>query len=688
MTDAAAEEQTADEQATGDDTKPDQPTPVEESEPDGVNVELLDPAVVAPHPFNDPERSEPEPGDPEWDELRSSVIEHGGNFAAGLVVTVAAFLRARPQLTGELPRNAEYVAIYGHRRRAAALDTGNPFKAEIDDSVMENDGDLRRLNDENKGRKGFTELQEARMLAKSINAGVSQRRLAAVLNGYTQPTISRRLALLHLAPEAMDAVNGTSELYVDETGKPKKLPMAEAAVIAGKFPYADPAQKFSKQESSLAPEQRSAQTHVLKTLNTRGEQPGWNATRACEYVARVIDSVTTAKKLNVEIISPRKMFGPEMHNHRLTDEAGITKATRAGTLVAEVDSTSGDLVFYTTAKPKPKKTEPTGTQPTGTQPTGTQPTKTQPTKTQPTKTEPSAYELAMKAEEKAKREARALRMPALTAMVKKHPAQKDMVWLMARDYHNGLAQLAGNGDAGRLAEKLWHDANLEPTLGDQFREQMEANDDPKLDLHAAWVRMCAARELHLRARTGHWGAIELQYFEMLDRLGGGYNPTEWEAGQLELARQKLAAAEDESSEDPDDADEAEDADDADEDAEDADDADADDADAEDADDADDAEDADDADDEDADAEDADDADAEDADDADDADDEDADAEDADAEDADDEDAEDADDADAEDADDEDADAEDADDADDDDADAEDAEDADDDEDADADDADA
>ncbi|MEV6832033.1 hypothetical protein, partial [Amycolatopsis sp. NPDC051102] len=563
--DPAAEEKAA--------SRTEEPAPMaQDSDPaadtSALVTRLLDPTTVAPHPFNSVIRSQPDWSEPRWAKLRASVAERGGNTAAGTVVTIAAFLQARPTLADKFSEKIEYVAICGHRRRATTEATETPFKAEVDDSLMENNGDIVRMTEDNHNHEDISELEEALMFENYIRAGVSQRSLAKLLTGYTQPTISRRLALLNLCPELIEAINGQSPLYYEEVEegdkkikKLKKLPTAEAAVIAQKFPFADPSGPAAKKGATLDEGRRRAQIQVLKTMNARGRETGWNTERVCLYVAQVIESVTTAEKQKIKLIKPGKEFGFEAAERRLTDAAGITKARKAGTLAAEVDTTTGELVYYTTAeKKKPEPTTP-------------QAKSASPAAAPKTKAEPSEYELARKAEEANKTEARKNRMESLLKIVGKTPAQKDILWMFARSYHNGIAQTAGGGDAGRVAQKLWFEGNLEPTLGDQFREQMEANEDPKLDLRGAWARMLASYELHARNWSGTWNRVDIEYFDLLYRLDN-YTPTAWESEQLSKTRQRLADQEAADEPDADEADDADDADEADEpDADEADDAD-------------------------------------------------------------------------------------------------------------------
>ena len=113
---------------------------------------------IAPHPFNHNSRSQPQPGDPKWDELLNGVRANGVRLPV-LVVPRDAFTAARPGASGEISPEARYVLIYGHRRRAAALEAGrDTMPAVIDDAIMADNGDLDAMAAENLGRQDLSDL--------------------------------------------------------------------------------------------------------------------------------------------------------------------------------------------------------------------------------------------------------------------------------------------------------------------------------------------------------------------------------------------------------------------------------------------------------------------------------------------------------------------------------------------------
>ena len=133
---------------------------------------------VAPHPFNDNARAQPQPGDPKWDELLNGVRANGVRLPV-LVVPRDTFTAARPGAAGKISPEARYVLIYGHRRRAAALEAGrNTMPAVIDDAIMADNGDLDAMAAENLGRQDLSDLAEADLFARYSEIGLTQRAIA------------------------------------------------------------------------------------------------------------------------------------------------------------------------------------------------------------------------------------------------------------------------------------------------------------------------------------------------------------------------------------------------------------------------------------------------------------------------------------------------------------------------------
>lgn len=162
---------------------------------DASRVVHIPPAHLSPHPFNDPRRSEPQPGDPKWEELVNGVRANGVRLPV-LAVPREVFLATRPAAAQHLHGEARYVLVYGHRRRAAALEAGQPtVPVVVDESIMVDDGDLDAMATENLGRQDLSELAEASRSSGASSSRESRRDTVAWLTPRRSarpcPTVSR-----------------------------------------------------------------------------------------------------------------------------------------------------------------------------------------------------------------------------------------------------------------------------------------------------------------------------------------------------------------------------------------------------------------------------------------------------------------------------------------------------------------
>lgn len=295
----------------------------------GHRIRHVDAGSLIPHPFNDPSRSQPADGDPEWEVLVRNV-KANGVLLPGLAVSRAAFIAARPTLADTLPTAGTHVLIYGHRRRAAAISAGvSTMPVVVDDSVMANDGDLDSMASENLGRQDLSPMAEAELFARySEELGLSQSAIAERL-GVDQATVSRRLALLLLTKEAV------AEL------EQERLSVAGAVALAGTLPYGPPRrwQKTKHADQNSADRHRDQLT-ALRLILDRNTSP----TRAAERVLTERESRRRAEKDGIEIVAnPREMFGDNYLAHQIDDPADANDA------VAAIDDTTGALVYYTRA---------------------------------------------------------------------------------------------------------------------------------------------------------------------------------------------------------------------------------------------------------------------------------------------------------------------------------------------------
>ncbi|MFI5736185.1 ParB/RepB/Spo0J family partition protein [Kribbella sp. NPDC051587] len=434
---------------------------------------------VAPHPFNDPQRSVPQPGNAKWEELVNGVRANGVKIP-GLFVTRTAFLARRPQLAEQIG-DAEYVAIYGHRRLAAAREaTRETMKAVVDDTTMENDGDLDAMALENLGREDLGDLAEARMYARySEQAGLGQRAIAERL-GVDQSVVSRRLALLLLCPE----VQGAIEL--------KQIPSAAAAALAGALPYG-PARKWQKapdpDQTSAA--RRADQIAALELITRTNITPP----RAAERVLAERKSREEAAAAGLRLVDPTSTFGKQQAVHRLYSDEAVEAARREDRLVAAIAPEQGTLEYYSEAAPAGAD-------------------------------DPEEDVLRQR------KEATAARRSVCARLASAPPGKDALLEILVAQRLEG--QDGQSAEVWRLAAQWAQAADLQvPTASDRLRTTASAESKPATRQHLAWLLALARYEISAAGST-EWGPTEIGYCNLL-RTRGDYSPTAWEQKQLAQA---------------------------------------------------------------------------------------------------------------------------------------------------------
>lgn len=504
------------------DPTPQSPTPAEDdgligamsaaTTGDVLHVVQIPVAEIAPHPFNDPSRSRPQPGDTKWDELLNGVRANGVRLPV-LAVPRDAFLAARPTATQNLPVGARYVLVYGHRRRAAALEAGrDTIPAVLDETVMADDGDLDAMAAENLGRQDLSELAEAELFARYSGLGLSQRAIATRL-GIDQATVSRRLALLLLAPDLRDVVDAGH------------LPSADAAALAGLLPYGPPRRwQKSKDPDQHTEQRRHEQLHALELIYERGML----APRAAELVIAERNARVQAAQWNLPIVDdPRAELGERFYEHRITDYDPTLD------IIAAIDPGLGTLVLY--ARPLPCNAGTDGHNHVDPQDAGTEladilvPRPAHPREPASEDSEPNdPFDNEAAASEKhraaeiaaAMTAAREHRRQACSALISHHQiSNADLLRVLVGQYMSGVAARS----ATTAVSALLRDWDAETTAGSGDKARMRH----------AWHRAVAAAELHtteLKDRT--WDEAAIAHLTMLiERVG--YQPTPWEREQLD-----------------------------------------------------------------------------------------------------------------------------------------------------------
>lgn len=472
---------------------------------------------IAPHPFNDDARSQPQPGEPKWDELLSGVRANGVRLPV-LVVPREAFTAARPSMAEQISPEARYVLVYGHRRRAAALEAGRAtVPAVIDDSIMADDGDLDAMASENLGRQDLSDFAEADLYARYSEIGLSQRAIAERL-GVDQATVSRRLALKLLAPEVRAAV---------EAGQ---IPSHEAPGFSGALPYG-PLRRWQKKKD---PEQdtqqrRDEQLEALRLVLDRG----WLPSRAADRVVAEREARAEAAALGITLVDdPEAELGADYIERRISRE----EFTPGTDVIGAINANTGTLDLYDrspaipadptppageTAVPTPAA-DPTTAPPwdTNADDAGEYDTGEGDTGIEDEDPEAAAIAEQQRADVAASASAQARRREACAALITHQPSNPDLLKVLVRQCLSGVSARSQTSAVKALLRD-W-DASADGT-GEKARNAR------------AWHLAVAAAELHTAELKGAWDEDAIAHLEILvERVG--YQPTEWESRQLTDAR--------------------------------------------------------------------------------------------------------------------------------------------------------
>ena len=473
---------------------------------------------IAPHPFNDDARSQPQPGEPKWDELLNGVRANGVRLPV-LVVPREAFTAARPAMAEQISPDARYVLVYGHRRRAAALEAGRAtVPAVIDESIMADDGDLDAMASENLGRQDLSDFAEADLYARYSEIGLTQRAIAERL-GVDQATVSRRLALKLLAPEVRAAV---------EAGQ---IPSHEAPGFSGVLPYGPPRRWQKKKDPEQdTPQRREEQLEALRLVLDRG----WLPSRAADRVVAEREARAEAAALGVTLVDdPEAELGADYIERRISRE----EFTPGADVIGAINANTGTLDLYDRSPVKPAAaTPPTGEADVPTpaaDPATAPPWDTDPdddageydtgegdTGAEDEDPEAAAIAEQQRADAAAAAGAQARRREACAALITHQPSNPDLLKVLVRQCLSGVSARSQTSAVKALLRD-W-DASADGT-GEKARNAR------------AWHLAVASAELHTAELKGAWDEDAIAHLDVLiERVG--YQPTEWENRQLTDAR--------------------------------------------------------------------------------------------------------------------------------------------------------
>lgn len=472
----------------------------------GHRIRHVDVASLIPHPFNDPTRSQPKDGDPDWDVLIRNV-KTNGVMLPGLAVSRAAFVAARPALADSLPTTGTHVLIYGHRRRAAAVAAKvTTMPVVVDDSVMADDGDLDYMASENLGRQDLSPMAEAELFARySEHLGLSQSAIAERL-GVDQATVSRRLALLLLTEEAAHEL------------EQEQLSAAGAAALAGALPYGAPRRwQKTKHDQQDSPERKDDQIAALRLILERNTSP----TRAAERILTERESRRRAAHAGIKIIdNPREVLGDDHFAHQIDDPAD------GNSVIAAIDDTTGALVYYDQTPSPAEESAPAAPSAQEDNSAGAHPPAT------PAPATPSDNEKPATAKQPTGSPSESKETPATTppARAQKRDVPEQRLEACARAAQT-IPSKARLGEILVTAVLLGVDFQHPEVIAQAEEwEGPHANDTGKANSAAAWRRTLAGYE-DLVSRQGQWETAGSTYLDLLHERAS-HVPTTWERQQI------------------------------------------------------------------------------------------------------------------------------------------------------------
>ncbi|MFI7524501.1 ParB/RepB/Spo0J family partition protein [Nocardia salmonicida] len=501
----------------------------------GLSVINVRVDALAPHPMNRPERSLPQPGNPKWEELVLSVRENGVRLP-GLAVTKDAFLKARPNFDGTFPDSVTHVAVYAHRRRIAAITASQPTMPMIvDDSILENDGDLDAMTWENWGREDLDPFALGEQFALYSDVmELSQRGIATRL-GISQPTVQRHMALMLLVDEA-------KELVREKRADQPRLSLVAAAELVGKLPYGAKRRWQDKSDPEQSTEERAADQRAAIALITNGS----TVERAVSQVVAERRARATADSLGLEVISPVERFGANAELHRL---AALPEDRSDYTVLAAVDPYTGSLAFYAAEVQDAQPA--TNTDEVGESAGSDETTASDSDRAALQSEDPIDRASTPQADDAKERASAQKARRRAAALLASRGVSRDRLgaWLTAQ--FRWRVSASDNPRAWSLALAWLSDAGLVAAESVQaWQATVEVEPETKVAQRAIWAVALAASELRASDKKRAWDGGDVAYLDIL-RESEGFTPSDWEAQQVRSVQANAGGTVDNSPDDGD-----------------------------------------------------------------------------------------------------------------------------------------
>ena len=449
-------------------------------------------------------------------ELAASIREVGIVQALTLV-PAADWLRHHPEHTeavGERP----YVALAGHRRRAAAVLAGETHGPAMIRPELADTGATDIQLHENLHRLALTPLQEALAYRAKVDQGYSQRQIAAAVK-VSQGQIAKRLSLLKLPESVQTAVDQGWYTVADALQLLQLDPEVVDEVAVRVVNLTNPANMTAREAAEDEYDLNAAEIRARRATDARNSHDlglaaiTREAEREVQRRRREQEAQAKAEELGATFVpDPSQKFRGRQYDHELVSQKDIQRHAKNGNLA--VSTGYGGIHYYALAKDNKRQ-------------------------------QVSDAEQAQRDEEqrtkRARRESHKARVAALVSIAAQKPSASAL-----REYlvHHVLDAPIYDADAKKLALKIAAQAGVGPTDINEYYYWMQAvtaETEPAKREQIAWILVWAAREKQHQYDTNYspWDGRDLRYFDDLIKLTG-YTPSEWEQEQLAKARAREA----------------------------------------------------------------------------------------------------------------------------------------------------